>query len=628
VTVVQAVPDWERRYRAAVSFLPEWSPQAPDRVVYVSTEGGVWQLHAWDANSGQRRQVTDHPVGVTDGTPTLDGARVLWFQDETGDESGRWLVQPFGGGETSVFLDGLGHGWNEGLAQAAGTVVAGISDRDGFAVYASLDGAPAIELARSTESLRVGGVDDGGFNRGGLSADGSLLCLEHAEHGDLIHPALRVVDARSGQSVAELLDEGMSLASKCWSPVVGDQRLAFVHERAGDDRPGIWNLATGERKDLALELDGAVTVHDWWPDGSALLLGQRFEGRDRLLRYELETGTLDAVWSEPGVVMKARVRPGGQVWLIHETGDQPRRIVDAEGREVLSLEGEEAPRGRPYESWHFANPHGQEVHGFYVSPAGGGPFPTLMFVHGGPTWLDLDRWQPEVQSYVDAGFAVGMVNYRGSIGYGREWRDTLIGNIGGPELEDVNAGLQDLVERGIADPARAVVGGHSWGGYVTLLELGKHPDLWLCGVAGVPVGDYAAGYEDLSPLLQAYDRALLGGHEPKDVPELMGDRNPINFADNVRAPVLFLIGENDSRCPLRQAMLYVERLEARDHPHEVYLFSTGHGSFDVDERVRQARAILGFFGRHVPGLDVQLGDEDGLAARSRPAASAGSSELT
>ena len=51
----------------------------------------------------------------------------------------------------------------------------------------------------------------------------------------------------------------------------------------------------------------------------------------------------------------------------------------------------------------------------------------MMFVHGGPTWLDLDRWQPEVQAYVDLGFVVGLVNYRGSIGYGREWRDTLIG---------------------------------------------------------------------------------------------------------------------------------------------------------------------------------------------------------
>jgi dipeptidyl aminopeptidase/acylaminoacyl peptidase len=145
-----------------------------------------------------------------------------------------------------------------------------------------------------------------------------------------------------------------------------------------------------------------------------------------------------------------------------------------------------------------------------------------------------------------------------------------------------------------------VVAGWSWGGYVTLLELGKHPDLWSAGVAGIPVGDYEVGYEELSPQLQAYDRALLGGATPKELPELMRDRNPINFADRVVAPVLFVIGLNDSRCPAVQAFAYVDRLEARGHPHEVITFGTGHGSFDVEERVRQVGAILQFLRRTVP----------------------------
>jgi dipeptidyl aminopeptidase/acylaminoacyl peptidase len=597
-----AAARWEQRFRAAVSFLPEWSPFAPERSVYASNESGVWQVHAWDVATGERRQVTDHAVGVVDGTPTLDGEGAVWFQDESGDESGRWLVQPFAGGETRALLEGVPHGWSEGLAQAPGVVTAGLSDRDGFAVYVSFDGDPAREVYRSSQSVRLGSVDEGGFLLGALSADGSLLCLEHAEHGDLIHSALRVIDPRSGDTVGEQLDEGMSLLAKCWSPVQGDARLAFEHEVSGDTRPGLWNLETGEREDLQLDLDGTLFVSDWWPDASALLLVNRFEGRDRLYRYELANRTLEALASEPGFVWKARVRPDGRVWLLHEQGHRQRLVLDDAGEEVLPVGGR-APAGRPYESWHFENPHGQRVHGFLVTPDdSGGPFPVLMFVHGGPTSLDLDRWQPEVQAYVDAGLAVGMVNYRGSIGYGREWRDVLIGDIGGPELEDVNAGLQHLVERGVADPTRAVVGGWSWGGYVTLLELGKHPELWACGMAGVPIGDYEDGYEQLSPLLQAYDRALLGGSEPQDVPDLMRERNPINFADDVRSPVLFVIGKNDSRCPYRQAMRYVERLEARGHPHEVYVFETGHGSFDVDERVRQVGTIREFFARHVPGL--------------------------
>jgi dipeptidyl aminopeptidase/acylaminoacyl peptidase len=598
-TTREAMPAWERRFRAPVVGMPDWSPHAPDRLAFASTESGVWQLNVLDFATGMRRRVTDHPVGVTDGTPTLDGRRVVWFQDETGDESGQWFVQAFEGGDARPFLEGIPQGWNEGLAQAPAVVAAAVSDRDGFAVYASADGAPAKELVRSTESLRIGGADRGGFNRAGLSADGSLLCLEHSEHGDLIHPALRVVDARTGAVVGDQRDQGMSLVAGCWSPVAGDQRLAIVHEREGTDRPAIWDLRTGRRQDLELDVDGVIDVQAWWPDGSALLLVNLHDGRDRLLRLDLSTGELEEIPTPQGVVTKALVRPDGAVWYRHARGDRQPLVLDQGEVEIVSAEGDPAPAGRPYKSWHFENPVGERVHGFYVTPEGTGPRPVIMRVHGGPTSLDMDEWKPEVQAYVDAGFAVGMVNYRGSTGYGREWRDAIIGDIGRPELEDVNAGLADLVARGIADPNRAVILGWSWGGYTTVMELGKHPQLWVCGVAGIPVGDYEAGYEELSPLLQAYDRALLGG-APADVPELMRDRNPIHFADEVQAPVLFLIGENDSRCPFRQAMLYVDRLKARNHPHEVYTFATGHGSFDVDEEVRQQHVILDFLARHVP----------------------------
>ena len=601
-TAVRTMPIWEQRFRAPVGFLPEWSPQAPTRLVYASNESGIWQVHVWDASTGERRQVTEHAVGLIDGQPTLDGEGVLWFQDETGDESGRWLAQPFAGGERREFLDGIPYGWSEGLAQAPGITVAGISDRDGFGVYTAIDGGPATEVYRSAASVRLGSVDEGGFLRGALSADGSFLCVEHAEHGDLIHTALRVINPRTGETVGELFDAGMTLLALAWSPVAGDHRLAFLHERQGDQRPGLWDLTSGEREDLDLDLEGEVLVQDWWPDASALLLVNRFEARDRLLRLDLGTRELITLPSEPGFVWKARVRPDGHVWFLHEQGQRQRLVLDDTGAEVLRL-GDRAPASRPYESWHFENPQGQHVHGFFVTPGDSdGPFPVLMFVHGGPTSLDLDRWQPEVQAYVEAGFVVGLVNYRGSTGYGREWRDVLIGNIGGPELEDVNAGLQDLVSRGLADRERAVIAGYSWGGYVTLLELGKQPELWACGIAGVPVADYASGYEDLSPLLQEYDRALLGGKTPKELPELMRDRNPINFVDNVQAPVLITIGENDSRCPYRQAMSYVERLAARGHPHEVQVFPTGHSPFAVDEKVRQVRTNLRFLSKHVPGL--------------------------
>jgi dipeptidyl aminopeptidase/acylaminoacyl peptidase len=595
---------WERRFRAPTISHPDWSPHAPDRTGYESTESGVWQLHVADLATGARRRVTDHPVGVITGAWSPDGADICWWQDETGDESGRWYAQPFEGGDPRLLLPEIEMGWSEGVAWVPGMLAVGISGPAGFGIFVSEDGGATVkEVARSTEHMRVAG-SDGGYNRGGLSADGMLLCLQHAEHGDEIHEALRVIDPLTAATVAELVDDGLSLTSSAWSPIPGDGRLAIVHERGGIPQPALWEPATGGWIEVATDLDGEVAVADWWPDASALLLSQLHDGRHRLYRYDLASGGLSPIEHPQGQVEWAQVRPDGAVWYRHCTGGSAPRILDVAGGEVLPLEGDTAPSGRPFESIRFENRHGQSVQGFLVTPEGNGPWPIFVRPHGGPTWLDEDRWDPEVQSYVDAGFAVVMVNYRGSTGRGAEWRDALIGDIGGPEPEDLNDALDHLVERGVADPDRAVVGGWSWGGYLTLMMLGKHPERrWRCGIAGIPVGDYELGYEDLSPNLQAYDRALLGGR-PDEVPELMAERNPIHSADAVAAPVLFLIGENDSRCPYRQAMAYVDRLKARGHEHEVYLFGTGHGSFDVEEEIRQQRAILAFLEQHVPGVRV------------------------
>jgi dipeptidyl aminopeptidase/acylaminoacyl peptidase len=261
---------------------------------------------------------------------------------------------------------------------------------------------------------------------------------------------------------------------------------------------------------------------------------------------------------------------------------------------VLALEGEAAPPGRPFESWSFTNPNGDRVHGFYVTPPGDGPFPVIMDVHGGPTWAYADDFRPSAQAWVDHGFAVGMVNYRGSTGYGSEFRDALLGNPGFPETEDVLTGLDDLIARGIADPARAVVGGNSWGGYITLMSLGLHPDRYALGLAGVPVADYPAAYEDEAELLRAYDRTLFGGGGLEDMPELYAERSPMTYIENVRAPVLILAGDNDSRCPIRQIINYCERLTELGREFELYRFEAGHGSMVMNEQIRQMRLRLDY----------------------------------
>jgi dipeptidyl aminopeptidase/acylaminoacyl peptidase len=162
----------------------------------------------------------------------------------------------------------------------------------------------------------------------------------------------------------------------------------------------------------------------------------------------------------------------------------------------------------------------------------------------------------------------------------------------------VHAVLDALVGSGVVDPARAVVAGGSWGGFLTLLALGVRPQAWALGLAGVPVADYVASYEQEMEGLKAFDRALFGG-SPTDVPDRYVASSPITYVEAVAAPVLVMAGENDPRCPIGQIENYLARLQELGKPYEVYRYDAGHGSLVVEERIRQLRAELDFVARHL-----------------------------
>jgi dipeptidyl aminopeptidase/acylaminoacyl peptidase len=385
-----------------------------------------------------------------------------------------------------------------------------------------------------------------------------------------------------------------------WSPVPSDQRLAVTHEPEDRERSAVWDLATGEWHDLVADLPGDQRIADWFPGGDAVLLSHHLDGRDELYRVDLSTGSTTRIAAPAGSIGNARVRPDRAIWFVHSDGLHRTRVLDDAGREPIAVETA-APKGRAFRDWRYTNDQGTQVHGWIVEPDGDGPHPVMVFVHGGPHWLYGDQYMPEVQAYVDTGFLVAMPNYRGSTGYGRAWRDALTGDPGFTDVDDVTAGLRDVLRRPDVDPERTVIAGWSWGGYITLMQLGRNPGLWTAGVAGIPVGDYVMAYEEEAPSLQAMDRALFGG-TPEEQPAVYERGNPITYVEEVSAPVLFVIGENDSRCPLGQALHYIDRMAAAGKPHQVYRFTTGHGSFVADEDVRQIREVLDFLHREVPGL--------------------------
>ncbi|MFE0101278.1 S9 family peptidase [Streptomyces sp. NPDC059009] len=592
------MPVWEQRFRAPRVSLPEWAEDAPQRSLFVSNATGTYELYSWDRATGEQRQVTERANGTTDGTLSPDGQWVWWFNDKDGDEFGVWMRQPFGSGAgdgaAEVALPGLEPSYPAGLAlsrDGSFAVVGRSTDEDGSTIHLVRADEGPVEIYRHRESAGVGD----------LSHDGSLIAIEHTEHGDAMHSALWVVRP-DGSSVAALDDTKggtveLGLEVLGFAPVDGDTRLLVGHQRRGRWEPMVWDVASGEERELDLGLPGDVSA-EWCPDGSALLVAHSFEARSELWRYELGGGELVPVPTPAGSVSGATARPDGTVEFLWSSAAEPPVVRSTAGGVVLDPPGMKAPASVPVTDAWVEGPGGR-IHALVQKPAGAeGPLPTIFEVHGGPTWHDSDAFAAGPAAWVDHGFAVVRVNYRGSTGYGREWTDALKHRVGLIELEDIAAVREWAVDSGLADPERLVLSGGSWGGYLTLLGLGTQPDAWAVGLAAVPVADYVTAYADEMEALKALDRTLFGG-SPEEVPDRFEASSPLTYVDAVKAPVYISAGVNDPRCPIRQIDNYVDRLAARGAPHEVYRYDAGHGSLVVDERIKQLGLELDFARRHV-----------------------------
>jgi dipeptidyl aminopeptidase/acylaminoacyl peptidase len=600
---------WEQRYRAARVTLPDWAWDAPDRGVALGNAGGTVEIYAFDAAVARAdnspgaglRQVTDRPQGTLHATVTPDGRDIWWFADTDGDEFGVWNVQPWDGtGEPRPAAPGLNPGWPAGLAIARdGTAYVGRSDDDGTEIWrVPTSGEPTLIYSHEQDAS-VGDVTD----------DDQLISISHSEHGDNRHPALRVVSP-DGAVVADLWDgAGKGLDSLGFAP--GRLVLLVGHERRGRPELLVWDLTNSAAEkpvtELAIDLTGELNA-SWYVEGDALLLERGERARSELFRAELAgldpasgrpfAPVINSIATPPGVVTGATTRPGGDVWLSWTSGANPPRIRDLADRTVLRAPGSPPPAGAPFRDVTVSTPAGP-LHALLAVPSGPGPHPAVFDIHGGPNAQDEDAFDARSSAFVDAGFAVVLVNYRGSTGYGSAWRDANENDVGHIELADVAAVRAALVAEGTLDPARTAVTGGSWGGYLSLLAAGTQPDLWAAVIAIVPVADYVAEYEQEMEPLRAFDRALLGG-SPQEVPEKYHRASPLTYAAAVKAPLLVMAGLNDPRCPIRQVENYLHRLDELGTPYELYTYEAGHGALVTEERIHQMKLELGHLARHVP----------------------------
>ena len=297
----------------------------------------------------------------------------------------------------------------------------------------------------------------------------------------------------------------------------------------------------------------------------------------------------------------------GRVAYLGTSPTEPRAVVVLDfstgEREVVrrsfELGVDRSYLSRP-ETISFPTSDGDTAHALFypptnpdcAGPAGERP-PLVVMSHGGPTSSAGRALDLETQLFTSRGFAVVDVDYRGSSGYGREYRRRLEGKWGVYDVDDCVAAARYLAERGDVDPRRMAIRGGSAGGYTTLCALTFH-DVFAAGASYYGVGDLEALARDTHKFESRYiDRLVAPYPERMDV---FHERSPIRFVEQLHSPLIVLQGSDDKVVPVAQAEQIVDALRNRRIPHAYLLFQgEGHGFRQAGNIRRSIEAELSFY---------------------------------
>jgi len=419
-------------------------------------------------------------------------------------------------------------------------------------------------------------------------------------------------DGSAGPSRAVAGGERESIFQPAWGP---DGSLTFV-----SDRTGWWNLyregADGELTNLTpMSAEFAVPMWNLGYSSYAFLSDGRIvcTYRERgvhhialldpatreLLDLDLPYETFEPAVSVSGqrlaFVAGGPIAPTQVVSLDFST----RAVEVLRESDVVDFDPEYMSVPEPIE---FPTTDGQTAFAHYypptnpvaVAPDGERP-PLLVNVHGGPTSEADPELHLEVQFFTSRGFAYAEVNYRGSTGYGRAFRESLYGRWGVVDVDDAVAAARYLVGRGLADPDRLLIAGGSAGGWTTLCAL-TFRDVFATGSSYFGVSDLEPFAETTHKFESKYLDLLVGPWP--EAAELWAERSPVRHAEQLSSPLLILQGDEDEVVPPAQSEEIVRALQRRGLPYAYLLFEgEQHGFRKMESISRGLSAELTFYGK-------------------------------
>ncbi|MCA0346511.1 MAG: prolyl oligopeptidase family serine peptidase [Actinobacteria bacterium] len=581
-------PSWVARFRTPYLMTVRPVVGGPDTALVIENKiedarGRIWRSRP---APGQQEWSDELPYELGyDAILSRDAKWVVTLNDDGGSEVGGLVALSTTGSESVELTPGFGPYVVRGMEFSADgkSLLATVVDDDGFhlLLVPAAPWGPPRKLWSS--------VNEGWYGR--ISADGAYATVDTTDHKPgWRQPAVTVVEVASGKIVAVANDMPAGpIRAVRFSPTVGDQRVLITTERSGFARPAIWSPLTGDRVDFDLpELRGDLHPLDWTPQASRVLLLHTEDGIQRLLLLDPESGVVTTAregtgsYAQPDVAAEityyshSYLGEDGRVLSMEQEWHRPASLeeVALDGTVRTVIESAEVPVGVPFRAEMVASADGTPVQLWWAKPEGE-VRGTVLIIHGGPNLVTTDGYDPAAQAWLAEGFAVAAVNYRGSVLFGRDFREGFWEEHGEREIADIRACVLRLREHGLADARTTFISGPSYGGHLTLLSLGRLPDMFVGGFAFVAMADWAAAFADMNAALRPVWETVLS-NRGVSFEEACRRFSAITYVENVTGSAWLCQGSRDTRTPPAQAQNYADRL--REHGGDVLIewFDAGH----------------------------------------------------
>ncbi|CAA9545775.1 MAG: acylamino-acid-releasing enzyme [uncultured Thermomicrobiales bacterium] len=596
-----------RRYQPTLALTPDGQ-----QVVYSTNVSGQFNLWRQPASGGYARQLTlfdDQTVRSVACSP--DGRTLVFSADRAGDEftyiyrlpiTGGAAVELFGRADVQAALADapFSPSGNEILISANDRV-----DTDEDVVIRDLHGA---------ESGRP--LADGNINSAvGWSPDGNRISYVQIFSNTDLNAG--VIDLAAGSSRVLTPHEGEAVYYPGpWAP---DSSGFYVVTNEGGEFNSLafLDVDTGERRPVA--------TPDWDVEGVATAAGGRYlavvvneDGYSRLTVHDLGARGVPAGPLTDETAVALPPMPDGTIGTLVGAADAPVFALlisrPESAPEVFTLDLtagtltqltesmlggiDPATMIRP-ELIRFTTHDGLEVPAWLYRPAGPGPFPVVLSIHGGPEAQERPSYGVGLYQYLlSRGIGVMAPNVRGSTGYGKAYQKRIHHDWGGAELEDFRAAAEYLKGLDWVDGDRLGVYGGSFGGFATLSCVSRLPEYWAAAVDIVGPSNLVTFAKAVPPTWRRMMAAWVG--DPETEVDFLMSRSPITYVDQIRAPLFVIQGANDPRVVKAESDQIVARLRERnvDVTYDVYE-DEGHGFTKRSNELRAYGDTVAFFERHL-----------------------------